>query len=149
MIDFHEWLAEAVATHAHRDQVDKAGNPYIGHPRAVAEALRPHGTLAVQAGWLHDVIEDTDVTRDDLLKAGFHPNVVAAVVSVTRVEGETYMDFVRRAAQHPLGRLVKLADVNHNSSPERLANLDPETAAGLARRYARAHAILTAADGAS
>jgi (p)ppGpp synthase/HD superfamily hydrolase len=145
MIDFREWLAEAVATHAHRNQVDKAGQPYIGHPRAVAAALRPYGTLAVQAGWLHDVVEDTDVTRDDLLRAGFHPNVVAAVVAVTKQPGEEYMAMIRRAAVHPLGRLVKIADNRHNFG--RLDHLEPDDRAFLHKRYTRAYAVLTAAEG--
>lgn len=137
--------ADLLARTAHRGQVDKAGNPYIDHPRAVAEALREHGDHAVMAGLLHDVVEDTHITLDDLRELGYPDDVVAAVDSVTRRPNETYMDMVRRAAADPLGRLVKLADNAHNSSPERLAALEPEVAAGLAKRYARARATLLAA----
>lgn len=138
--------ADRIAEAGHAGQFDKAGKPYIEHARAVAEMLREHGAEAVMAGLLHDVVEDTDVTLDDLRAGGFSEHVVTAVDAVTRREGETYMDFVRRAAKHELGRLVKLADNAHNSSPGRLAALEPEVAAGLARRYAQARRILLAAE---
>jgi (p)ppGpp synthase/HD superfamily hydrolase len=138
--------ADRLAEGAHAGQFDKAGNPYIDHPRAVARMLREHGDEAVMAGLLHDVVEDTYVTLDDLRAAGFPERVVAAVDAVTRRQGETYMDFVRRGATDELGRLVKLADNAHNSSPERLAALEPEVAQGLGRRYARAREILLEAN---
>lgn len=138
--------ADALAAHAHHGQTDKAGRPYIEHPRAVAAILaqQGHGDHAVIAGLLHDVVEDTPVTLDDLRAAGYPPEVVDAVDAVSRREGETYMDMIRRAAAHPLGRLVKLADNSHNSSEERLAHLDPENAEFLRRRYAKARAVLLA-----
>jgi (p)ppGpp synthase/HD superfamily hydrolase len=137
--------ARALAVAAHRGQVDKAGLPYIDHPRTVAEALAPHGELAVMAGWLHDVVEDTPVTLERLADMGFPPEVVAAVDSVTRREGETYMDLIRRAAADPIGRLVKLADNATNSDEARLALLDAATADRLRQKYARAREVLEAA----
>ena len=136
--------ARNIAERAHEGQTDKAGVAYIHHPAAVASALAEHGELAVMAGWLHDVIEDTDVSLADLETAGCPPDVLRAVDSVTRREGEIYMDLIRRAAADPLGRLVKLADNAHNSSEERLAVLPAEQAAGLRKRYARARAVLAA-----
>jgi (p)ppGpp synthase/HD superfamily hydrolase len=139
--------ADALAEHAHHGQPDKAGKPYIDHPRAVAAILaaQGHGEHAVIAGLLHDVVEDTDITLDDLRAAGYPAEVVDAVDAVTRRPGETYMDMIRRAAAHPLGRLVKLADNAHNSDPVRLAVLDPEVAEFQRRRYAKARAVLLAA----
>lgn len=134
--------ADALAEQAHRGQVDKAGRPYIEHPRAVARMLAEHGDHAVMAGLLHDVVEDTTVTLDDLRDAGYPPEVVDAVDSVTRRQGETYMDMIRRAAAHPLGRLVKLADNAHNGDEARLAVLEPAVAEFLRRRYAKARAVL-------
>lgn len=142
-------VATMLASVAHNGQVDKAGQPYIDHVRAVAEALEPHGQLAVAAGWLHDVVEDTDYTLDDLRRLDMPAAVVSAVDSVTRREGEPYMDMIRRAAADPLGRLVKLADNAHNSSEERMAALDlihPEMAPALRKRYAKAREILLTAD---
>lgn len=134
--------AQALATFAHEGQVDKAGNPYIEHPRAVAELLEPHGEHAVMAGWLHDVVEDTDVTLDRLTAMGFPPEVVSAVDSVTHREGESCDDLIARAAADPLGRLVKLADNTSNMDPARLALLDQETRERLTKKYARAREVL-------
>lgn len=136
--------ARALATAAHRGQVDKAGKPYIDHPRTVAELLEPHGEYAVMAGWLHDVVEDSDVTLDQLAEMGFPAEVVAAVDAVTRREGETYMDLIRRATADPIGRLVKLADNATNSDEARLALLDEVTADRLRRKYATAREVLKA-----
>lgn len=137
--------ARALAVAAHRDQIDKAGRPYIEHPAAVAAALAPYGDAAVMAGWLHDVVEDTEVTLEQLAGLGFPPAVVAAVDAVTRRPGETYLNAVRRCAADPIGRLVKLADNTHNSDETRLALLDESTAARLRAKYARARTILESA----
>jgi len=135
-------LAHQLAAEHHHGQTDKAGHPYIHHVTAVAAALVDHGPEAVAAGLLHDIVEDTPVTLHDLVACGFPPAVVAAVDSVTRREGETYLDMVRRAAADPLGRLVKLADNAHNSDPARLAVLDARVAGSLRDRYGRARRIL-------
>lgn len=134
--------ADALAERAHRGQIDKAGRPYIEHPRTVAKLLAEHGDHAVMAGLLHDVVEDTAITLDDLRAAGYPPEVVNAVDSVTRRPGETYLDLIRRATADPLGRLVKLADNTTNSDPERLALLAPEQAASFRQKYTKARAVL-------
>lgn len=141
--------ADRLAEVAHRGQVDKAGNPYIDHPRAVAKELHVYGDYAVMAGLLHDVVEDTDITLDDLRAAGYPEEVVAAVDSVSRRPDEPYMDLIRRAAANPLGRLIKLADNRHNSDPERLARLaliDPDQAAWFREKYAKAREVLLAGE---
>jgi (p)ppGpp synthase/HD superfamily hydrolase len=132
-------LAEA----AHRGQVDKAGQPYIDHPRAVAELVREHGDNAVMAALLHDTVEDCGFTLDYLRSLGYDDEVVDAVDAVSRRPGETYMDMIRRAAAHPLGRIVKLADNTHNSG--RLGNLSPDEQDFLGKRYRRARKVLEAA----
>ncbi len=137
--------ADALALWAHRGQSDKAGNPYIDHPRAVAELVKEHGPNAGMAALLHDGVEDTHVALDDLRADGYPDEVVAAVDAVTRRPGETHLDAVRRAAVDPLGRLVKLADVTHNGDPARLALLDVATRERLTRKYAKARAVLEAA----
>lgn len=137
--------AKLVASIAHRGQVDKAGRDYIDHPRAVAATLEEHGELAVVAGWLHDVVEDSDFTIERLSELGFPEEVLTAVDSVTRRAGESYFDMVRRAAADPIGRLVKLADNRHNSDEARLVLLPAEAAERLRKRYAKAREILLAA----
>lgn len=134
--------ADALAELHHRGQVDKAGNPYINHPRAVAEALRKHGDYAVMAGLLHDIVEDTTVTLDYLRQLGYPEEVVAAVDSVTRRPSEDYMDLIRRAAANPLGRLVKLQDNAHNSDPARLALLTESEREWFTQKYAKAREVL-------
>lgn len=134
--------ASHLARRMHEGQVDKAGNPYYLHVFAVRDALASHGTAAQIAGVLHDIVEDTATTLDELRMAGVSEEVVRAVDAVTRRSGETYMDLIRRAAADPLGRLVKLADNRHNSDEVRLALLPEEKAARLRERYRRAREVL-------
>lgn len=135
-------FTEALATHAHRGQFDKAGVPYIEHPRAVATALHQGGlTLAaVHAGWLHDVVEDTPITLEILAALGYPPAVVLAIESVTRRNGESYFEMIERAAADPLGCVVKMADNRHNFG--RLDHLPEPQRAFLHKRYTRAYAVL-------
>ena len=102
------------------------------HPFDVGQAL-PSGVLR-QAGYLHDLVEDGHATLEEV-RALLGAEVAEAVEAVTRRQGETYADFVARAAAHPMGRQVKLADVRNN-----LATL-PE-GDSLGRRYRRALEVL-------
>lgn len=109
-----------LATAAHRGQVDKAWCDYINHPITVAEML---GTEEEQtAALLHDVVEDTDITLDDLKKCGFSDSVVAAVDCLTHRSGESRKDYLRRIGENPLAVRVKLADLTHNSDLSRIAS---------------------------
>ena len=134
--------AMALAAAYHRDQVDKAGRPYIVHVSAVAQRLQEYGREAMMAGYLHDTVEDTPITLDRLRLMGYPETVIAAVDSVTLRPGERYLDMVRRAAADPLGRLVKMADNLVNSDEDSLAQLDPKTANRLRGKYARARQVL-------
>jgi (p)ppGpp synthase/HD superfamily hydrolase len=152
--------AHLLALQAHEGQVDAQGRDYyLAHLRPIAEALRPHGPHAEMAGALHDIVEDTrdhpDPARrydlDRLRALGVPEDVVEAVDAVTRRPGEPYMSgLIRRAAAHPLGRLVKLADNRHNLAANAdLARLDPERARRLREgRYRPARRILLAAEAA-
>jgi (p)ppGpp synthase/HD superfamily hydrolase len=133
-----------LATRAHEGQVDKAGRPYIEHPKTVARILadQGHGDNVIIAGLLHDVVEDTHYDLTDLRDLGYPEEVVQAVDSVTKRPGEPYMDLIRRAAADPIGRLVKLADNQTNSDPARLALLSEEEQAWFTRKYAKAREVL-------
>ncbi len=112
--------AIAIAATAHAGQVDKGGAPYILHPLKVM--LRMSSLEERIVAVLHDVVEDCGISLDDLRKEGFSEEVLSAVESVTKVPGESYEDFVERAAQNPIGRVVKLADLEENSDLSRIAS---------------------------
>ena len=111
--------AIAIAAAAHEGQVDKGGAPYILHPLRVM--LRVNTLEERIVAVLHDVVEDCGVSFDDLRKEGFSETVLMAIASVTKVPGESYEAFVERAAQNPIGRVVKLADLEENSDLSRIA----------------------------
>ncbi|MBY8959658.1 HD domain-containing protein [Pseudomonas sp. MIS38] len=112
--------AIAIAATAHAGQVDKGGAPYILHPLKVM--LRMSTLEESIVAVLHDVVEDCAISLDDLRKEGFSEEVLSAIESVTKVPGESYEDFVERAAQNPIGRVVKLADLEENSDLSRIAS---------------------------
>lgn len=138
-----EQIALDIATRAHAGQVDKAGKDYILHPKRVAARCDTPEERIVAL--LHDTIEDTDVTPDSLLQAGFPRRIVDAVLSVTRREGETYDDFVARAALNPIGRQVKIHDLQDNMDILRLPTLSPADLPRL-NKYLRAYRLLTDPD---
>lgn len=139
--------AREIATAAHRGQVDKAGVPYIGHPERVAAHAAAAGgdERVLAAAWLHDVIEDTATTPDDLRAAGFPEEVVAAVVAVTKVAGEPTEAYFARVNADPLAVAVKTADLADNTDPQRLTQLEHATRVRLEAKYARARRLLAAA----
>lgn len=138
-------LAELIATRAHAGQVDKAGVAYITHPARVVDRL--HSRREQVTGWLHDVVEDTDTSLEDLTDAGVPADVVAAVDALTRRDGEDADTYYARVAADPLAVAVKHADLADNSDPARLGQLNAETQARLGRKYAHARAVLPAPAG--
>lgn len=112
--------AIALAATAHAGQMDKGGAPYILHPLKVM--LRMTSLEERIVAVLHDVVEDCEISLDDLRKEGFSEEVLTAIASVTKVPGESYEDFVERAAQNPIGRVVKLAGLEENSDLSRIAS---------------------------
>jgi (p)ppGpp synthase/HD superfamily hydrolase len=126
-----------LALRIHRGQLDRNGAPYILHPLRVMSRLQDEAGRVV--GVLHDVIEDSvgkpnQVTLDDLRRMGYPEEVVEAVDGVTRREGETYEDFVRRSKGNRISRRVKLADLEDNMDVRRLP---PESTTKDAERLAR------------
>jgi (p)ppGpp synthase/HD superfamily hydrolase len=143
--------AEELARRAHEGQTDKLGQPYIGHVGRVAHGAvaiaREHAPeidplLVESTAWLHDVIEDSRTTADDLRTYGFTEDVISAVEALTKHDGEPYGDAIRRAASHPIARWVKIADNLDNSNEQRLALLDDVVATRLRSKYSDARAIL-------
>ena len=136
----------AFARAAHTGQTDKLGRDYCEyHLAPIAAKLADVSPEAEMAGWLHDVLEDTSVTVDQLRELGVPETVVAAVVSVSKREGEPYDALIARAAADPLGRLVKLADNERNlESNDELAQRDPDLARRLRMKYEHARKQLLA-----
>ena len=109
-----------IAATAHAGQRDKAGQAYILHPLRVM--LRVDGEHEQMAAVLHDVVEDTSITIDDLAREGFPIEVLRAIAALTKLPGETRLEAAARAAADPVARKVKLADNAENMDLSRIPN---------------------------
>ena len=124
---------------AHRDQLDKSGLPYVFHPFHLAEQMTDEYTTT--AALLHDVMEDTDCTPEDLRAEGIPEPVLEALRLLTHDPKVPYLDYVAALKANPIARAVKLADLRHNSD---LSRLDHPGAYDLVRqqKYLDAIALL-------
>ena len=109
-----------LAVGAHRGQKDKGGAPYILHPLRVM--LKVNTDSERMAAILHDVVEDTPVTLENLRNAGYPKPVLEAIDCLTRRKGESYEDFIRRIKPNPIARKVKLADLEDNMDLSRISS---------------------------
>ncbi|GAA2147172.1 hypothetical protein GCM10009760_37680 [Kitasatospora kazusensis] len=133
---------EAFAVEAYAGLTDKSGVPYIEHVRAVAAGVAPFGAGLRMAALLHDVLEDTALTAEDLLRAGVPTAVVATVRRVTKVPGTDYRTMITQITTDHSATLVKIADNAHNSVPARAALLPEPQRRRLADRYREARELL-------
>lgn len=134
--------AMRIAYEAHAGQVDKSGTPYVFHPYHLAEQMGDE--LTTCAALLHDVVEDTGITLDEL-SMEFPPEVVEALALLTHDPAVPYLDYVSKVAEDPIARAVKLADLAHNMDETRFAGADQPDPAACARRregYVAAMALL-------
>ena len=138
--------AEQLATRAHLGQVDKSGMPYIGHPARVAARTRARneGDAVEVVAWLHDVVEDTTVTYEDI-EEQFGAEIAQAVDAITRRPDEESDRYYARVAGNPIALQVKRSDIEDNLDPERTARLDPATRERLAAKNEHALSVLAAA----
>lgn len=113
--------AYKIAKKAHLGQVDKAGEDYIKHPEKVASFVKTDEEKAV--AYLHDIIEDTELTLEDLSEYGFSKEVIEAVNIITKKRGEDYQSYLNSVKNNKLARAVKLADLRHNSDLTRLTKV--------------------------
>lgn len=113
--------AITVAYNAHQGQLDRAGLPYILHPLHVAEQMKDEDTCVVAL--LHDVIEDTDLTLENLREYGFTEAQIEGVRVMTREEDEDYFEYIRSVKTNPLALAVKLEDLKHNSDVTRIIEI--------------------------
>ena len=110
--------AMCLAYRAHDGQSDKSGVPYLYHPIHLAEQMADEAT--VTAALLHDVLEDTAMTAEDLREVGISEDVIEAVELLTHPDGMPYLDYVRRIRGNPIARAVKCADLRHNCDETRI-----------------------------
>src|SRR6266853_976208 len=132
--------AIAIAVDAHRGQKDRYGAPYILHPLRVMARLATPIEQAIAI--LHDVVEDTDWTFQDLKREGVSAPVIKALKCVTKKQGEAYENFVRRSASNPLARRIKLADLEDNMDLRRMSVITEADRARL-QKYVKAWRVLT------
>ena len=106
----------------HKDQVDKAGLPYVFHPFHVAESMQDEARTIVAL--LHDTVEDTDLTFEELEAMGFGTDVVDALKCMTHQHDEDYFEYVKRVGTNPIAIDVKLSDLAHNMDSSRLCEIE-------------------------
>ena len=128
---------------AHKNQVDKSGMPYVYHPFHLAEQMDDEISTCVAL--LHDVVEDTDTTLDELKSDGFPDEVIEALSLMTHNDDVPYLDYVRAMKDNPIARKVKLADLAHNSDLSRLEIVD-DKALERVNKYKQAILILKRAE---
>lgn len=136
--------AIAIAARAHAGQTDKVGEPYILHPiRVMLQLDDPEERMVAM---LHDVVEKTSTTSEDLRAAGFSPAVIGAVELLTHDDAEDYFEAVRRTLDDPHARAVKVADLRDNLRQVRSLEETPQNRERAAK-YERALRVLGAEDG--
>ena len=110
--------AMALAAEAHKDQYDKSGVSYILHPSRIMHRMNTRTEQSV--GVLHDVVEDTPITLQDLKEKGYSQEVIDALDHLTKREGENYGEFITRCRKNPIAVKVKIADLEDNMDIRRL-----------------------------
>lgn len=124
---------------AHKEQRDKSDMPYVFHPFHLAEQMTDEETTIVAL--LHDVVEDTDYTIEDLRAMGFSDRVLDAIALMTHDPEVPYMDYVAKIKTNPIAKAVKLADLRHNSDMSRFDCITPYDEIR-AEKYRKAIALL-------
>jgi len=130
-----------IAAQAHAGQKRRNGEPYILHPLRVMARVHTEEQKIVAV--LHDVLEDTSWTAEQLKERGFPPHILHALDCVTKRHGERYEDFVTRSASDPLALRVKVADLEDNMDVARLPEITPKDQERL-QKYHAAHRRLSA-----
>lgn len=133
--------AMKISFKAHKNQTDKNGMPYIFHPIHLAEQMTDEETICVAL--LHDVVEDTDITFEELENEGFSEDIIDALKLMTHDDSVPYMDYVKEIKTNRIATIVKIADLKHNSDLTRLDIVD-EKAIKRVEKYKKAIELLLA-----
>lgn len=131
--------AIALAAQQHEGQIDKAGQPYILHPLRLMMQMPDYNTKIIAV--LHDILEDTPTTAEDLTQLGFSTSIIESIQALTKFKGESRIEAVHRTVKNPLARIVKLADVTDNMNLSRIAHPTAQDFARL-KQYEQVKEIL-------
>ena len=134
-------IAIKIAVNSHFGQKDKCGRPYIFHPFTVMDSFNDYGLKIIAV--LHDVIEDTDITANDFLVAGIDIKYIDSVLAISQKPEESYFNYIKKCKKDFLAKCVKIADLEHNMSSERMRYLPEKEQISLMKRYQKAKDILT------
>lgn len=115
-------LAKKICLEAHKGQFDKGGNEYYLHPFKVADMCEGEEEKIV--AYLHDVIEDTAYTIEDIKQYGFNQNVIEALLLLTHDKKQDYDSYIKALKHNDIARNVKLSDLKHNSDLSRLKTIN-------------------------
>ncbi len=133
--------AMRLAYNAHHGVLDKGGVPYVFHPFHVAEQMNTEYDVCVAL--MHDVVEDTNYTLDDIRAQGFPDEIIEALKCLTKQKDQDYMEYINIVKNNPIAVRVKLADIEHNSDKTRIPAGQEEHYKYLHERYAKAKKILS------
>ena len=125
---------------AHEGQLDKSGIPYIFHPFHLAEQMEEEDEIIVAL--LHDVVEDSDYSFDDLVAEGFSVEIINALKLLTHMDSIPYFEYIKQIKTNVLAAKVKLADLKHNSDLSRLDTIDNKSLARV-KKYRKAIELLS------
>lgn len=132
-----------IAVREHSGQIDKSGMPYILHPMRVMWGVSNYGVKAMAVAILHDVVEDCDITIEDLrVEPLFDTDIIDAIDALTKRTGEKYENYLARVKEFPISVAVKQTDIKDNTLPERLKKLPTEEQRYLLNKYAKALTLL-------
>lgn len=135
-------VAIAIASRAHCTVLDKGGQPYILHPMRVMNNVSKTDPELMQIAILHDVVEDSEYTVDDLIEEGFSPRVVDALVKLTHIPNVSYKQYIKSIKTNVDATLVKISDIEDNSQISRLKGLREKDINRMIK-YNRAYMYLT------
>lgn len=130
---------EFIARIAHKGQIDKSGAPYIEHPLIVAKGVQTEDEKCVAL--LHDVLEDSSFTAEDLKVAKIPEQVIEAVETLTHKDGVSYEDYISCIKANELARQIKISDLKHNMDLSRLSDVTDQDLK-CKEKYERAYATL-------
>ncbi len=128
-----------IALKAYSGQCDKAGKTYILHPLRLMSKMETEEEMSVAL--LHDVIEDSDITAEDLLNNGIPSNIVDAVQCLTKKQGESYESFIKRVLENSLAAKIKKSDIEDNINILRLTTVNDKDLARIAKYHKAWHTI--------